>query len=54
MKKLQSDKKLTKQIRIDSGLHTLLKIKAAESRMSIKTLLEGYLAELLAVEEIKL
>ncbi len=53
MKKLQSDKNLTKQIRIDAGLHQLLKIKAASSGMSIKTLLEGYLAELLALEEKK-
>lgn len=51
MKKLQSDKNSTKQIRIDTGYHTLLKIKAAKSGMSIKTLLEGYLAELLAVDE---
>lgn len=45
MKKLQSDKNLTKQIRIDSGLHQLLKVKAAKSGMSIKTLLEGYIAD---------
>ncbi len=51
MKKLQSDKKLTKQIRIDVGLHQLLKIKSAKSGMTIKTLLEGYLADLLAVNE---
>ena len=51
IKKLQSDKNYTKQIRIDKGYHTLLKIKAAKSEMSIKTLLEEYLAELLAVEE---
>ena len=51
MKKLQSDRNLTKQIRIDTGYHTLLKIKAAKSGMSIKTLLEGYLADLLALEE---
>lgn len=51
MKKLQVDNKLTKQIRIDTGYHTLLKIKAAKSGVSIKTLLEGYLADLLAVEE---
>lgn len=42
--------KTTKQIVIDAGLHELLKIKAAKSRMSIKTLLEGYLADLLAKE----
>lgn len=51
MKKLQSDKNSTKQIRIDAGLHQLLKIKAAKSGISIKTFLEGYLADLLAVDE---
>lgn len=51
MKKLQSYRNSTKQIRIDSGYHALLKIKAAKSGMSIKTLLEGYLADLLAVDE---
>ncbi len=49
MKKLQIDKKATKQIRIDAGLHRLLKLKAAGSGESIKTLVEGYLAEVLAV-----
>ena len=49
----QIDKNLTKQVRIDTGYHTLLKIKAAKSGVSIKTLLEGYLADLLAVEEKK-
>lgn len=44
------DKKTTKQIRIDIGLHELLKSKAKKRSMTIKTLLEGYLAELLAVE----
>lgn len=47
----QIDKKLTKQIRIDAGLHQLLKLKATKAGMSIKTLLEGYLADLLAVDE---
>lgn len=47
MKKLQSDKKLTKQVRIDAGLHQLLKIKASEHSTSIKTLLEGYIADIL-------
>lgn len=46
----QIDRKSTKQIRIDAGLHQLLKVKAARAGTSIKTLLEGYLAELLAVE----
>lgn len=47
MEKLQSDKNSTKQIRIDAGLHKLLKLKATNAGMSIKTLLEGYLADLL-------
>jgi len=50
MKSNKIDKNLTKQIRIDSGLHQLLKIKAANAGVSIKTLLEGYLADLLAVD----
>ncbi len=50
MKKLQSDKNLTTQVRIDTELHRLLKIKAAQSGMSIKTLLEGYVAEILEKE----
>jgi len=49
---LQIDRNSTKQIRIDSGLHQRLKIKAAESGESIKTLLEGYLADLLGIEEV--
>lgn len=52
MQNRQIDKKSTKQIRIDAGLHHLLKVKAAEGGMSIKMLLEGYLADLLAVNEI--
>jgi len=51
MKKLQVDKNLTKQIRIDTGLHRLLKIKSSELSISIKTLLKGYIADLLAVDE---
>ncbi len=53
MKKLQSDKNLTKQIRIDTGLHRLLKMKASELSISIKTLLEGYIAEGLKEETSK-
>ncbi len=45
MKKLQSDRNLTKQIRIDTELHRLLKMKASGLSISIKTLLEGYIAE---------
>ncbi len=47
------DKNSTKQIRIDAGLHRLLKIKASEHSMSIKTLLEGYVAEGLKEETSK-
>lgn len=46
----QIDKKTTKQIRIDAGLHKLLKIKATEDGTSIKDCLEGYLGELLAID----
>lgn len=53
MKNRQSDNKTTRQVRIDAGLHRLLKLKATGAGMSIKHLLEGYLAELLAVEEKK-
>ena len=47
----QSDKKVTKQVRIDSGLHQLLKIEAAKSNRSIKELLEESLAEYLAIDK---
>lgn len=50
MKSQQSDKKTTKQVRIDEGLHQLLKIKAATEKTTIRSLLEGYLAELLSVK----
>lgn len=46
----QIDKKPSKQVRIDTGLHRLLKKKAVEENTTIKGLLEEYLAELLAVE----
>jgi len=45
LNKIQSDKNLTKQVRIDAGLHRLLKIKSSDLSISIKTLLEGYIAE---------
>lgn len=47
----QSYENLTKQIRIDAGYHTLLKIKAAKSGMSIKTLVEGYIIDILDEEK---
>lgn len=46
----QSDKKITKQVRIDRGLHRLLKIKSAQSGKSIRELLETCLTELLSQE----
>lgn len=45
MKKLQIDKNLTRQVRIEAELHRLLKLKATDAGMSIKALLEGYIAE---------
>lgn len=50
MKSQKSDKNFTKQVRIENELHRLLKIKAAEQKTTIKTLLEGYIAEGLAVK----
>jgi len=50
MNNRQIDQRRTKQIRIDVGLHHLLKLKATEAGMSIKDFLEGYLAEALGVE----
>jgi len=50
MENRQIDRKLTKQIRIDTGYHQLLKIKSAKAGTSIKTLLEGYIADILKDE----
>ncbi len=41
----QSDKNKSKQVRIDAGIHQLLKIEAARSGGSINSLLEGFAAE---------
>ncbi len=41
----QSDKKTTKQVRIDAEIHLSLKLKATKRKMSIKTLLEGYIVD---------
>ena len=40
----QIDRKKTKHVRIDSGLHKLLKLRAAERETTIKDLVEGILA----------
>ena len=50
--KLQSDKKATKQVRIDSGFHKLLRIKAAAQQgTSIKAVLDEIFSEALSQEE---
>jgi predicted HicB family RNase H-like nuclease len=49
MKKRQSDKNKTKQVRIDVELHRLLKIKAAEEKTTLRALLEQQLADMLGV-----
>lgn len=46
----QVNKNPTTLVRIDAGLHRLLKIKAAGEGTTIRTLAEGALAELLSVE----
>ncbi len=51
MKSRQVDKKKTKQVRIDAGLHKQVKIKAATENTNIKTLIEGCLAELLEIKK---
>lgn len=49
-KNRQSDNKPTKQVRIDVGIHRLLKIKAASERTTIRALIEGSLADVLEVK----
>ena len=44
----QSDKKTTKQVRIDSRLHYYLKLEAAKRSRTIRELVEGGLVEVLA------
>jgi len=46
----QVNKNPTTLVRIDTELHRLLKIKAAGERMTIRTLVEGALADLLSVK----
>jgi hypothetical protein len=43
--KLKVDKKRTMQVRIDAGIHKLLKMRAAEFGGSIKSLLEAFAVE---------
>jgi len=42
--------KTVKQVVIDAGIHRLLKIRASEAGQSVKELLEGVLADYLAVK----
>ena len=51
MKSKQIYQNPTSLVRIDTWYRDMLKIQAVKSRMSIKTLLEGYLADIFAVEE---
>ncbi len=51
MQNRQIDRKTSKQVRIDSGLHYLLKLKATEAGQSIKAFLEGILADILGVDK---
>ena len=49
MTKRQVDKNKTKQVRIDAGIHKLAKIEAAKSGESLRSFVEGCLAEPLGV-----
>ena len=46
----QVDKKKTMQVRIDAGVHRLLKIKAAKTRETLRGLIEGALTDVLTIE----
>lgn len=48
MKKRQSDTKTTKQVRIDAGIHKIVKVKAAGSGRTIRELVEECLIELIS------
>lgn len=50
MKKRKIDQRTTKQVRIDEGLHKLLKIDAAQRGESIREVLEGLLADYLGAK----
>jgi len=45
MQNLQIEEKLTKQVVIEAGLHKELKLMAIRAGMSLKALLEGYIAD---------
>ncbi len=50
MNSRQVEGKHRKDIYIDSELHRLLKIEASRAQMTIRDLLEGYIAEILNIE----
>lgn len=50
----QSDKKVTKQIRIDSGMHKILKVEASRRGETIKEFVEGYIIYGFERENVKL
>ena len=47
MKSKLIDQKTTKQIKIDVGLHRLLKIESAKSGKTLRELVEGSIVELI-------
>lgn len=53
MKKLQSDKNLSIQARIDAELYKLLKIKAAKESTTVKALLDACAVKILEDETIQ-
>ncbi len=52
MKSQQVNQNKLKHIKIDPELHRLLKIKAAQEKTSIRTLVEGLLADLLGIGDV--
>lgn len=51
MKKRQSDKNITKQVRIDAGWHKLLFQLRADMEVPIKSLIEDALSDVYAVNK---
>ena len=49
----QIDKNNAKQVRVDASIHQLLKIRAAESGETLRSLIEGSLGEMLGVKNKK-
>lgn len=49
----QIDKKVTKQVRIDTGMHKLIKIEAAKRGETIRQLVEAYIYEGLDRDNVK-